>query len=287
MSVDVTQVFAADDVADRECLSNPGYTWDFSTGSADSTTGTPTNTLTQLDKSYNESPVTIENKLLTKTDKTKALMKMSQSVTLDSSNDWTMEINAMGDGTHAIRAVFSTGLKFADPNSQYIYIDKTGDMFLCTYGKLTTDDGKPHDNNYVFYKVSNKDYKNSILNRPEFNVTGYHKYQMKCIDGVFSTWVDDEKIGDLCKSESSTTRSSLKSKIYTGGTGTPFGDKFKSMKMQYIGIGNSSGNPTYGLTATVQSLGIFHGHKYDNACDTDCNNEGCNHERVAPHRWDD
>ena len=45
MSVGMTQAFAADEIDYSKCPYNTGYTWDFSTGSADSTYGDPTNTL--------------------------------------------------------------------------------------------------------------------------------------------------------------------------------------------------------------------------------------------------
>ena len=265
-----------------ECTSaTSGYTWDFSTGSAESLNGDPKNQLSFFSSSGGDTSVVVSDGELCAH---QTLMSMSQPVTLNSANDWTIEIVAKGNGSDAIRTVFSQGRSFS--TATFIYINGVGDMFLSP-GKraMTTDDGTTKTD-YVYYKTSNEDYNKSILKRADFDVTEYHTYQMKCIGGVFSTWVDGEKIGDLCMSEFLTTRAASNPR-YTQGNGTPFYDEyFKQMTMDYVGNGPAAGKATYGLTATVKYLGIYPGHTFDNVCDADCNNEGCDYVRNVSHHWD-
>ena len=115
-----------------------------------------------------------------------------------------------------------------------------------------------------------------------FDINEYHTYQLRCEDGVFSYWLDGEKIGNLAMTEQSTSRSDS-TKEYTSGSGTPF--NFSKMTMNYVGNGNNSKNSQYGLTGTVKSMGIYPAHSFDNACDATCNNAGCTFTRTTEHDW--
>ena len=301
MSVGMTQAFASDEIDHSKCPYNTGYTWDFSTGSADSTYGNPTNTLefgfssgikekvNNVNITIAEPDTNIEDMLVNDVlESHQTVLKMKHSVTLDSAkNDWTIEIRAKGYGNRAIKTVLSTSPTFS--GAKFIYINANGDMCIGTSGDLVTNDGTTitaSSSNYTYYKVSQEDYNNSILN-DNFDVTVYHTYQMKCIGGVFSTWVDGHKIGNLSMSErnTSSTRSTDNSKIYTGGTGTHF--DFSKMEINSLGVGSSANVAVYGLTGYVDYLGIYPGHTFTDACDTDCNNEGCDYVREAPHSYDD
>ena len=67
-------------------------------------------------------------------------------------------------------------------------------------------------NNKSFYKVSYSDYNASVLTSDAFDITDYHTYQLRHENGIFSYWLDGEKIGDLALSEQ------------TGGRSTTFFD---------------------------------------------------------------
>ena len=235
-----------------------GYAWDFSTGSAESVNGDPKNTLSWYSTSGN-TPVSITNQELVSN---KKILSMSQPVTLDSSNNWTIEIVAKSHDGTAIKTVLSTSPKFS--GAQFIYINGNGDMCLGQMGDLITNDNTTihaNSSNYTYYKVSQEDYDNSILNSGSFDINEYHTYQMRCIDGQFYTYVDGNKIGKLSMSERNTSsqRSSDDSKIYSEGTGTHF--DFSKMIMNSLGVGNSSGVAIYGLTADAKYLGVYPGQR--------------------------
>ena len=122
----------------------------------------------------------------------------------------------------------------------------------------------------------------SILASGKFDFAQMHSYQLRCEDGVFSFWLDNEKVGNLALSEQTGARS-LTSKKYTAGSGTPF--DFSNLRMAFVGCGSSSNAASQGLKATVKELGIYPGHSYDNSCDATCNNAGCTHVREVNHSW--
>ncbi len=251
-----------------------GYAWDFSKASATSTNGL--NTLTFVRTSGKDTGVVLKDGVLASD---RNIFKMSQAVTLNASEDWTMEIIAAGLEGTAIRGVFSTAAGYS--TATFVYINSAGDLFLGKKVGFTADDGTSVSSNYTYYKVSDEDF---AANMPaEFDITDENRYELRCTDGVLSYWLNGKKIGDLSMSEQSTSRGT-DAKHYTQGTGAPF--DFSSMKMQYIGCGANT-NANYGLTASVSYLGIYPGHSYSNACDATCDNTGCTHVRETGHVWDD
>ena len=96
-----------------------GYVWDFSTGSATSVAGENTltvrTTTSATDESYKDLGSTyISNGTL---NAKKYIYKLSKPVTLKSSEDWTLEIVAKGDGTNAIRTAFSNTFGFGSAST--------------------------------------------------------------------------------------------------------------------------------------------------------------------------
>ena len=251
-----------------------GYTWDFSKGSATSTNGL--NTLTFVRTSGKDTGVVLKDGVLASD---RNIYKMSQSVKLSTSEDWTMEAVISGVEGTAIRGVFSTGAAYG--SAIFTYINSAGDLFLGKKVGFTADDGTSVASGYTYYKVSDEDF---AANMPEdFDITEANRYELRCTSGVLSYWLNGEKIGDLSMSEQATGRGT-DAKHYTKGNGAPF--DFSTMTMSYIGCGATS-NANYGLTGSVSYLGIYPGHSYTNACDAYCDNTGCTHVREAGHTWDD
>ena len=102
--------------------------------------------------------------------------------------------------------------------------------------------------------VSDDDFEASVLASGEFDISEYHSYQLRCTNGVFSYWLDGEKIGDLTLSEQTTVRGDS-TREYTRNTGTPF--DFSELVMTHIGCGSNTNAASQGLTATVQKLNIY------------------------------
>ena len=241
-----------------------GYTWDFSQGTATTTDGSIT--LSSYVKNSYTNDFTLEDGTLVSP---KSILKMSESVTLDAAKDWVVEIVAKGTAGTAIGTVFSTGSGYS--NASFIYINAAGDLMLGKRGSYTADAGTSVSDTFTYYKVSNADYAANVLANGTFDVTEYHTYQLRCVNGVFSFWLDGVKIGNLALTEKVTTRGEeATSTEYTAGNGTPFYSSFKTMKMAYIGNGNSSGSPIFGLNATVKYLGIYTGHTYADGVCSEC-----------------
>lgn len=254
-----------------------GHVWDFSKGSASSN---KENTLTIYPSTSSKS-IVLENGTLVAN---QIIMKMSKPVVLDAAENWTVEIVAKAENSAAIKTVLSTGSAYG--SSSFIYINNAADLMLGIKGKFTADDGTTVDSDYTYYKVSNADFEAKVP--ADFDVNEYHAYQLRCEDGVFSYWLDGEKIGNLALSEQETGRGGS-AKEYTTGSGTPFASSFKKMSMNYMGNGNSSGNPIFGLTGTVQHIAVYSGHSYSGVCDDSCDNEGCKFTRAdaVEHTWDE
>ena len=256
------------------------HVWDFTTNSVAANTGNTLQLMTSKDV-YEDFTITNGEWVAEK-----KIYKLSDPVTLNASEDWTFEIVAKGNGTGAIGTVLSNTRKYGSA-SGFIYINVGGDLMIGKSGSLVDNDGVTHtlsSSNYTYYKVSDADYHASALADEAFDVTQYHTYELRCEDGVFSFWLDRVKVGDLAMSEQTTARTEGNAE-YTNGTGTHF--NFTNMKMDHVGNGNSSGSPIFGLTATIQSMGIYPAHSYDNSCDASCNNDGCTHTRVTNHIWNE
>ena len=176
--------------------------WDFSQGSASSTNGGNSLSLVKTGSSTTTpvSDLLVDGELVAAN---KTSLKLSQSVTLNKAEDWTVELVAKGDGANAIRCFMSTS---AALSGIYTYIGAEGDLSLVKKIAYTADDGTSVASGYTYYKVSNADFDASILNTDAFDITQYHTYQLRCVDGVISFWLDGEKIGNLALYEQNANR---------------------------------------------------------------------------------
>ena len=239
------------------------YTWDFSKESATSTNGL--NALTFVRGDGKDTGVVLKNGVLASD---RNIYKMSRAVKLSASNGWTAEIVIAGVEGTAIRGVFSTAAGYG--SASFIYINAYGDLFIGKKGAFTADDGTSVASGYTYYKVSDEDF---ATNMPaDFDITEEHKYELRCVNGVFQYWLDGVKIGNLSLSEQSTGRGTA-AKHYTQGNGTPF--DFSNMTMGYVGCG-ASDNANYGLTGSVSYLGIYpNNYSYETeVVAPECENDG-------------
>ena len=244
------------------------HAWDFSTNSMTASSG-----------------VTLENHVGTTSIadgeliSNKTIMKLSDSILLDSNKYWSVKVTAKAHD-EAIRTIVSDKDKYV--SSSFVYINKTGDMMLVKKGGFTADDGSTVASNYTYYKVSDADYNEKIATIENFNANEYHTYELRCENGSFYYWLDGVKIGKLSMSEQSASRGGGKPQ-YTQGNGTPF--SFDKINVNYVGNGNSDGEAVYGLTANVKDFSIATGHVFSDDCDETCNNAGCEYVRDGDHTW--
>ena len=159
-----------------------GYTWDFSKGSATSTNGGRTLSLVKT----GVSGTTAVEDLLTGGElvaSSTTTMQLSESVTLSTSEDWTVELVAKGYEGVTMRSFLSTEKTLA---GVYFYITN-GDLSLVSKVAYTPDGATTAlKSGYTYYKVSDVDYAASPMGQGTFDQTQYHTYQLRCVDGVIS-----------------------------------------------------------------------------------------------------
>ena len=242
------------ELTEEELNATTWYTWDFANGSATNTAGVDTNNTLTLHKSADNTVISVSDLLKdgTLTAAKRTTLKLSNSVKLDASEGWMVEIVAKAHGSNAIGTFFSTGT--AMNTSTYFYINSNGDVAIVKKGAYTNDAGTSVSSTYTYYMVSDTDFNASELASGNFDVNQYHKYQLRCVDGVISFWLDGVKIGDLAQTETSFDRNNANR--YTGGNGSPF--DFSLLVGTHIGCGNSSsGGTSQALLGTVKSMSIY------------------------------